>query len=198
MADSNIGYHGGVPAGSVSTFVRKTKKVLLHQQTAVVPCGDCTACCECGYDVDLRPGEGEGLEYVERGGIRYLKHDDADRCFYLKDGKCSIYESRPAACREYDCRLMFYCGVMPKDNPKIKEAIRRWKPVLNTHQDRELLMAIRMASFEALQEGMGAENACANGLLKSEEYMESAHELALKLRSVPADKLNDFVQDKIT
>lgn len=26
-------------------------------------------------------------------------------CFFLKDGRCGIYEDRPRACRVYDCRI---------------------------------------------------------------------------------------------
>lgn len=35
-----------------------------------------------------------------KDGVRVLKNVDG-KCFFLKDGKCSIYESRPFGCRLY-------------------------------------------------------------------------------------------------
>ncbi len=37
-------------------------------------------------------------------------------CFFLKNNKCIIYESRPKACRVYDCRK--------DDRPEIKELVK--------------------------------------------------------------------------
>ena len=31
-----------------------------------------------------------------------------DGCIYLKNNKCSIYETRPHACRQFDCRKGHY------------------------------------------------------------------------------------------
>lgn len=40
-----------------------------------------------------------------------------DKCFFLKNNRCTIYEDRPKACRIYDCR---------KDvRPEIKEFVKR-------------------------------------------------------------------------
>lgn len=53
-----------------------------------------------GHDVDAFSQVGEDL-------VRYLRTVDAPRadgkrpCFFLADGKCSVYAARPAGCRTY-------------------------------------------------------------------------------------------------
>jgi Fe-S-cluster containining protein len=38
------------------------------------------------------------LEQPDEGGIRWIKRKN-DGCFFLKNGKCAIYDIRPATCR---------------------------------------------------------------------------------------------------
>jgi hypothetical protein len=78
---------------------------------------DCTACANCCREV--RPGFSEeevdvlarrlGIERQQFIG-KYLKRSDSDNnlwetrttpCPFLKDNRCSVYEDRPAGCREY-------------------------------------------------------------------------------------------------
>ena len=78
-----------------------TKPVL----TRIVACGTCRLGCvqdaivlhpECGDD----PGQYETVEWL---GCLILKHKPNGECVYLAPGGCSIYERRPAICREFDC-----------------------------------------------------------------------------------------------
>ena len=94
-----------------------------------VPCGDCHVCCH--LPMMLRPGSADmvmtyefnlhtrgskdifsGKETVDVSLFvrRRLDLEDptGDRrvCVYLEGRKCSIYERRPASCREFDCRVM--------------------------------------------------------------------------------------------
>ena len=76
-------------------------------KTNLLPCNGCTVCCqgdaiymhpECGDD----PSEYQTVEY---NGRTILDHKPNRDCIYLERGKgCTIWERRPAICREYDCR----------------------------------------------------------------------------------------------
>lgn len=78
-------------------------------------CGNCTACC---YGlVVLHEDEGDVLSdykvvYVtqpETGQIApALPQKPNGMCAYLIEGKCSIYDKRPSACKRFDCRLAFW------------------------------------------------------------------------------------------
>lgn len=75
-----------------------------------VPCGDCIECCV-GLTPYLTPSEFESGEYI----YTFLSGPEnkpciaiprtQEGCIYLKDKKCTIYEKRPLACRQFDCRL---------------------------------------------------------------------------------------------
>lgn len=76
-----------------------------------VPCGACAECC-----TKLSPYL--TIEEFSSGNYAYtfVKIEGADMpviaipknknggCMYFIDNKCSIYESRPKACRQFDCR----------------------------------------------------------------------------------------------
>lgn len=91
---------------------------------ADVPCGDCLQCC-ISLTPYLTPSEFESGKYlytflnspgnnpVPSIAIPRTK----DGCIYLKDKKCSIYEDRPLACRQFDCRENHY----PKFRDLVKE-----------------------------------------------------------------------------
>lgn len=51
------------------------------------PCGDCTACCD-------------GQLISESHGNMFGK---GKPCIFLVEQKCTVYETRPATCRKYQC-----------------------------------------------------------------------------------------------
>jgi Fe-S-cluster containining protein len=65
-----------------------------------VDCGSCTACCHMA--VFLRPEE---VGYQVRPGTRILARRASDgACVYLDhEQRCTIYETRPIACRAFAC-----------------------------------------------------------------------------------------------
>lgn len=83
-----------------------------------VPCGTCTLCCEklspfltpeeinSGlYPISLiQPSEESIRENPEVGPTVVMFKNRLGGCGMFKDGKCSIYEYRPLACRQFDCR----------------------------------------------------------------------------------------------
>lgn len=83
-----------------------------------VPCGNCTLCCEklspyltpeeiaSGlYPLSLiQPTEEQLKDNPEIGPIVSLYRKKEGGCGMLVERKCSIYEYRPNACRQFDCR----------------------------------------------------------------------------------------------
>lgn len=83
-----------------------------------VPCGTCTACCEIlspyltieeinsgKYPISL-------VQEGRNGAAVTLFRNSEGGCSMFIDGKCFIYEHRPIACRQFDCRK----GHHPKTN----------------------------------------------------------------------------------
>ena len=83
-----------------------------------VPCRSCVRCCELLspfltpeeiasglYPLSLiQPSSGDMLVTPEVGPIVSLYRKKDGGCGMLVDGQCSIYDHRPHACRQFDCR----------------------------------------------------------------------------------------------
>lgn len=92
--------------------------VISDEPIEAVPCGSCSKCCELLspfltptevatglYPLSLiQPSIEQMLVNPEIGPIVVLYRKLAGGCGMLIDGKCSIYEHRPLACRQFDCR----------------------------------------------------------------------------------------------
>ena len=80
-----------------------------------VPCGDCIQCCV-RLSPNLTPEEFESGQYMYTLLSTPGQHTPnvaiprGERgCFYLDENrKCSIYDRRPLACRQFDCREGHY------------------------------------------------------------------------------------------
>ena len=105
------------------TVLRARRSGLLHLRLAEgamrLDClgGRCAVCCELLGSPLVREGELEGFgaeNVVQRGGAVFAK-SCSGRCIMLSKGLCSIYQNRPAGCREYpfyniDGRLYYDAG----------------------------------------------------------------------------------------
>jgi Fe-S-cluster containining protein len=77
-----------------------------------VPCGECRLCCELpNLIVNIYPESGDTDEYesyrcAEKGlsSERFVSKDENGACVYLTPDGCGIYDWRPWACRDFDCR----------------------------------------------------------------------------------------------
>lgn len=67
-----------------------------------IDCRDCYECCRF-FSIPLSPYEATWIEHTEKNDIVEIKKKPDGSCWYLEDGKCSIYDKRPIACREYSC-----------------------------------------------------------------------------------------------
>jgi len=99
-----------------------------------VPCGTCTKCCEMLapyltpdelssglYPLSLtQPDPAQLINNPNVGPIVTIFKKKSGGCGMFIDGKCSIYDYRPIACRQFDCRK----GHHPKLNDFAKEKFK--------------------------------------------------------------------------
>jgi hypothetical protein len=143
-----------LPAGDFAVWLRATRAALEEKRAADPPCGGCNACCRTSHYIHVRPEDGRALRKLPRAflfpapdlppGNLVLGYDEAGRCPMLVEGRCTIYDVRPRACRTYDCRIYAAAGI-PADRPEIDVQARRWVFAYPTTQDREGLDAVRSA-----------------------------------------------------
>jgi Fe-S-cluster containining protein len=103
-----------------------------------VPCGTCTRCCEL-LAPNLTPDEISSGKYPlslinptpkqladnpDIGPIVTIFKKDGSGCHMFIDGKCSIYEYRPIACRQFDCRKGHHPSVISIANEKFGTALK--------------------------------------------------------------------------
>jgi uncharacterized protein len=151
-------------AGEFSSWVVGMQAAIRGERGSDVPCGGCTACCTSSQFVHIAPDETDTLAHIPgellfpaprlpRGHV-VLGYDQRGHCPMLVDGRCSIYEHRPRACRTYDCRVFPAAGVEPEDSHGlIPRQARRWRFSHATEESRARYDAVRAAA---------ASLACAN------------------------------------
>jgi len=125
-----------LPAGELSAWLRSMVHALRSGGGSDVPCNGCTACCRSSQFVHIEPDELDTLAHVPTElqfpapgrpqGHVVLGYDEQGHCPMLVDDRCSIYASRPRACRIYDCRVFPAAGVTP-DKPLVAERAGRWE-----------------------------------------------------------------------
>ncbi len=87
-----------------ATVARRISRERRSGATAVVECGSCTLCCREPQRVELTPDE--LASRLLRHDGRYLRRQPDGSCTHLVDGRCEVYDSRPRACRTFDCRAL--------------------------------------------------------------------------------------------
>ena len=125
----------GRDAGEFGSWLDDLKAARAEGGSMDVPCGSCTACCRSGQLIPVGADEADALAHISphhlapmpgESGTFVLTHDPSGRCSQLLADRCSVYEHRPKACRNYDCRIFPAAGVLP-DEPRIAEAAARWR-----------------------------------------------------------------------
>lgn len=118
--------------------MRKTYKIVTINLTSVntdepvadVPCGTCTKCCEILapfltpeemssglYPISLvQPDIAMIRENPNVGPLVTMFKSNKGGCSMFVDNKCSIYDNRPIACKQFDCRKGHH--------PKLNEVAR--------------------------------------------------------------------------
>jgi Fe-S-cluster containining protein len=145
-----------LPAGSFSSWVKRTRSAVPDKGTADVPCGTCIACCTSSYFIHVGPDEVETLRRIPKAllfpapglpkGNVLMGYDEHGRCPMLKNGLCSIYDARPKTCRNYDCRIFPAAGIESDGRDLIDRQIRRWKFSYASPVDRAAHDAVQTAA----------------------------------------------------
>jgi uncharacterized protein len=146
-----------LPAGTFSSWLLEVRQAQHDDKGAVVPCGECTACCTSSQFILIRPEETDTIARIPAEllfpapglptGNVVMGYDERGYCPMFIDGRCSIYEDRPRTCRAYDCRVLAATGVELDDDTKaaITARTRRWKFEYATTEDERLHTAVGAA-----------------------------------------------------
>lgn len=142
----------GDPATWLKHYLRTTQRITNGDPTAAtkVPCGTCQSCC---FHKRVEVREGDDLAHLdtepdpETGGLKLRKRADGG-CIHLGPKGCSVYEHRPAVCRQYDCRAYSLIGMVVKYPDAIGNTHNA--PVWNfgvprTRDEKIFLLALRLA-----------------------------------------------------
>lgn len=144
-------------AGEFSYWLDEFFKTMEGKGEGCVPCGECTGCCTSSKFIHIKPTDIAALQEIPEEimfpapglprGHYLLGYDENGHCPMFRDGKCSIYQSRPATCRQYDCRIYAATGVSAQDeSTEISNRVRTWDFQFNSDEDREKYRAVRMAA----------------------------------------------------
>lgn len=128
---------GSTDAGDYLEWLESTLASLVGRKDAVVPCGDCQACCRAGYFIPVRKDDWAARKVIPSKLLVHLPMNDAHgtallvttrdgRCAVHQNGGCSIYPHRPQACREYDCRIFAAAGVTA-GSLRVDARAERWR-----------------------------------------------------------------------
>ncbi len=146
-------------AGPFSLWLSGMQAALRGDADAVVPCGDCTACCTASQFVPIGPDETDTLSHIPPEllfpaprlprGHALLGYDERGHCPLLIDGRCSIYEHRPKTCRTYDCRIFAATGLAADEGDSARAAVgrqaSRWRFSFTDDSDRRRHSAVQTA-----------------------------------------------------
>ena len=100
---------------SPSEILYSYRHGLLEGDDCVVSCGSCTSCCESGLAICIDASEVETLNSIPQEQVVEIldlpyKHFHLEpvvgRCPMFLESHCTIYDTRPRACRQFDCRTI--------------------------------------------------------------------------------------------
>ena len=121
-----------------------------------VPCGECVGCCTSSKFIHLRPTVTAAIRVIPDElmfqapglpeGYYLLGYDANGHCPMFRAGKCSIYECRPATCRQYDCRVLAIANVAESDDgERITKKVNSWQFECGSARSFELYDSVKLA-----------------------------------------------------
>lgn len=94
-----------------------------------------------------------------------LLHRDRDCIMFdAEHNRCSIYETRPRSCREYDCRMMWLGGLRSTTRgSEVNERLEQWRVAVHNDLDLGIVAMMWLWARESIEEGcdVGMAAACA-------------------------------------
>lgn len=159
--------NGPVPAGDFSAWLVGMRDAITGEGESDVPCGTCTACCTSSQFVHIGPEETAARASIPAAllfpapgmptGHVLMGYDERGHCPMLVNGACSIYATRPATCRTYDCRVFAAARTRDADPSKaaITERTQRWHfsydtPVGRSEHEAVAAAAAFLAAHDSL------------------------------------------------
>jgi Fe-S-cluster containining protein len=144
-------------AGNFQTWLGQITLAISEGADSDVPCGPCSACCRSSQfilvadtDVAARSVIPAELLFAAPGlpaGNHVMGYDTQGHCPMFGEAGCSIYDSRPQACRTYDCRIFAATGidVAVDGHAGIASRVEQWQFELDAAGD-VALAAVRAAA----------------------------------------------------
>lgn len=127
------------PAGEFRQWLEVAAPAIAQNKISDVPCGDCNACCRASYFIHVAPEDTQALAVIPKEllftapgappGFQLMGFSEQGHCPMLQDGRCSIYASRPRACRSYDCRVFAATDIPAGGSEKadVNSQVLRWQ-----------------------------------------------------------------------
>lgn len=149
--------NAGTPHALIRQFratLKPGKKIAVKEDAHIdTPCGTCARCCRSAFLVKLTPEEAQRLPHELRDGRPHLRHVGRDcEMFDVEANRCSIYESRPVACRQYDCRVQWLAGLRNTQRGReINERLLEWRVQVDGDLDLGIIMVIWIAARQMWQ-----------------------------------------------
>ena len=156
-----------VDAGNFEAWLRDILLSFRTGMTVDVPCGECRGCCSAGRFVHLTPSDQSAHAAIPKQllhsapgmpkGHAVMGYLADGLCPMLKAGNCSIYSSRPATCRAFDCRVLAAASLQidEKWQERINERVQAWRFTFSSEVGQQQLEAIRSAA-DFIQNHAGA------------------------------------------
>lgn len=129
---------------SVTSIVRTAAK---REGGSNVDCSKCNSQCCRTYEVSFQEGDDRSLFVHDSKGNFVLPMDESKTCKYLGKDGCTIYEHRPKACRNYDCRGLAFLGLHRNETLSMAPewfAMMQWDlaSAIKTQEDVDVFFAI--------------------------------------------------------
>jgi len=150
--------HRDIPAGCFTSWLRRTRSLMIKENGSVVNCGSCNVCCTSSYFIHIRPEETRTLSKINKNllfpapglpkGNLLMGHFQNGKCPMMVNNRCSIYAYRPLTCRIYDCRIFAAARILAGDEnqAQINQRIKNWKFSYPTPSDRAAHSAVQAAA----------------------------------------------------
>jgi uncharacterized protein len=145
-----------INAGEFSDWIEEFTRTMKGSGGGSVPCGACVGCCTSSKFIHIRPTDKSALKAIPKEvmfqapglpkGYYLLGYNEIGHCPMFKTGKCSIYESRPETCRQYDCRVLAATNIRVTDeSEEITKRVNSWEFEFSSDRSVELHNSVKLA-----------------------------------------------------
>lgn len=190
-----------VNAGEFSSWIEEFTRTMRGVGGGSVPCGECVGCCTSAKFIHIRPTDKDAINVIPKelmfqapglpNGYYLLGYNEEGHCPLFKSGKCSIYNSRPETCRQYDCRVLAATNVRVTDeSEEITRKVNSWEFEFSSDESIELHNSVKLAA-EFLS---NYKNEFPDGYLPSQSTQLSV--MAIRVHSIFIGHTMDSAKEK--